>query len=303
MRSLLALSFLVAGCAVHTDDFLRGERDFIAADDDDDATLPSGEGDGLGPNGDVGIWYWEGPPGPDDIDLAAVSGFIANFRDEIEAGEAGTGGVDFNGPTGPDTCALTMWDAADLVVTGGVPGYTEDLEAGDITLTSPTWSEVIVPGSGNTALQYVLELNPDLEVHFGVPYVISSAGGTFPAFGFTQEFVMPTAIHLLGPAPAVFFEAGPDDLELQWEGGEPDNLIHVELLTNTELTTDNALIQCQMVNDGEFSIPGALLAQLPAGQQVNLLLSQNVEVWEDVDGYPVKLTTSTSAQSIGSTPQ
>jgi hypothetical protein len=301
MKHVLVLALFAAGCVVSPSEFNYGERE-VEAGDDDDATLPPGEEDGIGPYGRLGIWYWEQPPSPGDVDYTSVSGFIADFVDEIDPGTAGTGGVDFNGPDGLDDCAITIWDAADTVVSGGTPSVTVDLEAGDITLTSPTWTEVIAPGTGNAAMQYVLEIEPELEVHFDTPYIVSSTGGTFPAFGFTSSLVLQEPIHLLAPAPAVFFEAGPVDLEIEWEGGEAAEPIHLELQTSLELTTGNSLIQCSLTNDGEFVIPGGLLAQFPSGQQVRLLLSQNIDVVEDVDGYPVTLQASTSAQSLGATP-
>ncbi|MEE2827818.1 MAG: hypothetical protein VX498_01405 [Myxococcota bacterium] len=302
---VLLLGLLLLGCGDNSGDFLRGELagqddDDLAGDDDDDDDDDDGEpgGPGVGPRGGFGIWYWEMPPGPSGGDYESVAGFIAEFVDEITSSVPGTGGVTIASPDTPDTCVATVWDADEQTIKGGTPGQVEPLHAGNLTLSSPTWTAVLEPSWGKGGFQYGLELNPDYEVHFETYYTLEATGGTFPAFLSDTSLLVPDPVHLVLPSPSEYYEVGPEDFEIEWTGGSQDEL-WLEFHNGGGLETDNVQINCRPLNDGSFVVPGTLTQLFAPGDEVVLLLSQpRSEVFE-VGDYSLGVGSASSSQSSG----
>jgi hypothetical protein len=86
-------------------------------------------------------------------------------------------------------------------------------------------------------------------------------------------------------------------LELEWAGGSEETL-WLELHNETVLTTGNAQVTCEIVNDGAFVVPAELIAQLPP-DSIRLILGQPVSGVIEVDGYQVGIGSTSSAEARG----
>lgn len=302
MRTLLfpALALLI-GCPTTTPEFdwddpidLPDDIDDPADDDDDDEPQ-------LGPGGSMGIWYWELPP-PSGDGVMSGAGFIANFWEDLQAGTPGVPvnpGFEWDSPQGTDDCAINVYDAADLEVTGGVPGVSEERDAGIITVTSPNWSIDVEPWPTTTQQsQYYWEIDPDNEVHFDTLYDISVEGAEFPGFESIGDLLVPDAIHFIDPLPAGSFAIPTGDFVIEWDGGSLDE-VFIELHHGNQLEFDNVSIHCTALNDGEFSIPAAMTELLPAGELLNLTIGQPRNVSVLVGDIVVDVGSSASAQANG----
>jgi hypothetical protein len=304
--SLLISLFFVSACPQPDIDNPWDEYDDDdAANDDDAATDDDDDEPQLGPGGSIGIWYWELPP-PDPADGVMIgAGFVGNFWEDLVPGVPGkpvNGPYDWEGPDGLDDCALNVYDEADMEYTEGTPGVSEERDAGVITLESPNWSVDIEPWATTTqGSQYYFELDPYYEVHFDTFYDITVEGATFPAFDSFAELLVPDAIHLVYPVQAEQFELGAADFDIEWEGGSLDQ-IWIELHHGSMLEFGNASITCVADNDGAFSIPAAMIAQLPAGELLNLSISQPRNVTVVVEDIEVDVGSAASATANGTRP-
>ena len=301
MRALPLLLLLLGlpACAVPDgDDFASSDDDDAVADDDD---TDDGEGPQLGPGGSFGIWYWELPP-PSGDGVMSGAGFIASFWEDITAGTPGTrvnGPVTWDSPLGADDCAVNVYDEADLEMTGGTPGLSEERDAGIITVVSPNWSVDVEPWPTTTQQsQYYFELDPDYDVHFDLFYEVSVEGADFPAFDSFDDLLVPDALHLIDPVPAEQFSIGTGDLIIEWDGGSADEL-WIELHHGSMLEFGNASIQCIALNDGQFTIPAAMTQQLPQGELLNLTIGQPRNVTVTVGTIEVDVGSSASATANG----
>lgn len=303
-RHLLIITtlLLLGGCCDNRGDFLRGDRapageddgDGLPADDDDDAV----GGPGAGPGGNFGIWYWEMPPGDSGGDYVSVAGFLGSFADQVTESIPGTGGLEWNHPEEPDSCAATIWDADDRRVTGGTDGQTDPLHAGTITLSSPSWSVDLEPEWNRGFFHYGLELNPDYEVHFETYYELEATGATFPGFDSTAELLVPAPLHLLSPAPSDDFEVSDEDFTIEWVGGSFEEL-WLEFHNGGGLEYNNVQINCRPLNDGSFTIPGELLDLFEPQDQLVILLSQPRNVSLVVGEHSIDVGSAASVQASG----
>ena len=228
--SCLCLLLLLGGCSDVGSEFSRwsegdpSDPDGDGGPDDDDAA-PGGPG--AGPGGFFQIGYWDEVPKAGESVGGGGAGFNAGFSDEVTRGIPATGGVEFNSPAGPDSCAVTVWDAADTETEGGSPGESLPLHAGVVTLTSPSWSIDIEVDWQNGEFHYNAEFDPQWQIHFETYYEVSATGGTFPAFHSTEDLLVPDPIHLLSPDPDTGFEVSDEDFLIEWVGGSAEEL-HLE---------------------------------------------------------------------------
>jgi hypothetical protein len=280
----------------------EGQDDDDATSDDDDAVADDDDGGPqLGPGGSIGIWYWE-QADPSGSGLMVGGGFIGHFWEDISAGTPGTrvnGPMDWDSPQGPDDCSVNVWDEADLETTGGTPGVSEERDAGVITLSSPSWSVDIEPWPTTTQhSQYYFELEPALATQFDTYYDIDVEGDEFPAFQTSADLLVHDALHLVDPAAVDGFTLDGADLDITWTGGSADT-IWIELHHGSTLEFDNASINCVALNDGSFTIPGDMIAQLPADVLLNLTLGQPRNVTVVVGDIEVDVGSSASTMTNG----
>lgn len=289
MRAQIAIlaAALLAACADNP-----GASFDQAGPDDDDV-------EALGPRGRFGAWYWE-QPDPGGAGYQTTAGFNGTFTRVIRASVPGEGGIEWASP-GQDDCAVTTWDAEDAETTGGVPGEYEEMDAGTITLSSPTWSVDLEPWDHGGNSQYYFELNPDHEVFFEEYYVVEASGEDFPAFESASDLLVPAALHMTQPPTAGYFEMADGDFEVRWDGGSLET-IWIELHASEEHEFDNVQVNCNADDDGSFVIPADTVALLPRGERLVLALQQPRNTSFEVDGYLVDVGSGASAQAAGERP-
>ncbi len=288
----LAASLGLVGCPQAPGD---GSWDRQWPDDDDD-DLPDGEDPQR--RGTLGLWYWEFPD-KQTGEFRRGAMFSASFEDVLDAGQPGTGGVVHEPPDGDDACARTVWTAAEAEVTGGVAPTVQRLEAGPLTVTSPTWS-VAAPWQADEA-RYYLELNPDLTMHTGVEYALTATGGGFPAFEQPTVLHVPAALTLTSPATDESWVLPDGDFPFTWVGGSEER-VWIELHTDEARDQGNVLVACNAWNDGAFTIPAALLDAFPPGAAVRLHVHQPVSTTFAVGDAVVDVGSTASAQTLGAAP-
>ncbi|MCA9488540.1 MAG: hypothetical protein KC621_01415 [Myxococcales bacterium] len=245
---------------------------------------------------------WEdtgtGPQLPDDGYLTVV--WVKTNTEQPQAyliGEVytenapGVSGVAFRRPHGPDDCRLTRYTLEQLSQ-GSLPDRTAE-SAGALTLTSPTSAPRTIPLGGDGSYYATLDAGT---VPFGQAWSVSAPGASFPAFDAPDGIGMPAARTL--SAPSAGFSVG-GDLELAWTGG--DGTLLTLTIEATGSSTDRALIQCSVIDDGAFAVPAALTSQLPGGR-VSVRLDQSRTDHLEVDGRWLRLTGSVVDVVVGSAP-
>jgi hypothetical protein len=232
-------------------------------------------------NGDVSLVWSQAN---DDPPSAFVIGQVYDIL------EPGVSAVDFAQPGGVDDCALTLYTLEDLQM-GTLPTY-DHLSAGTLTVASGGSAVEIDPTGAN--LVYYVEIEPDA-IAFGGTYEVDAPGDSFP--GFSGEIEMPPMRELIAPAPD-FSAAGA--LTVQWSGGDPDQelLLRLEGM-NTE--GDRALVICRVENDGEHTVPEAIIDEFPSGR-LSVHLQQQVRNHALIGDRAVRLNGSVVHIVVGSAP-
>jgi hypothetical protein len=204
--------------------------------------------------------------------------------------EPGVTAVEFAQPRGVDDCALTSYTLEDLQQ-GSLPTY-DHLSAGTLTLGSGGSALDVDPTGAN--MLYYRELEPG-GVAFGGSYELDAPGGSFP--GFSGQIDLPPMRQMLAPTPD-FVAAGA--LTVQWSGGDPDE----ELLLRLEgmnMQGDRALVICRVDNDGEHTVPEAIIDELPNGR-LSVHLEQRYQTHVIIDERAVRLSGSVVHIVVGSAP-
>ncbi len=304
-----ALLALLLGCPVqppYTDD--DGADDDGADDDgaDDDAADDDGADDDAGDDdagdddsapdavdGYVSISFYESPDGMGGtLTGATLSG---SFYDVIS--EA-SGGVSYGMPAAVDDCALTLYDYDDL--TGGQAAVYDYLDAGVLTVSGPG-GPFTPPFAdlGNGYWAYQMSLQPGSQLQFGATYGVAASGDEFPAFDAPGSLEMPAAIQLLSPSQTgpAFSLGGP--LDVAWSGGDPGTVMIYVSVASPQL--DYGYIACEASNDGAFTVPAALIQQLPDGSATLSLMQSN---WTQVaaGGRWVTVAGMITLNAIGTKP-
>jgi hypothetical protein len=261
-----------------------------------DAGSASNTGGDTDTNGDTETGGEQEEP-PDDGYVSVVwtqanddpaSAFV--IAQVYEIVEPGVAAVDFAQPRDVDDCALTLYTLEDLQM-GMLPTYDHQ-SAGTITLDSGGSTVEIDPSGAN--LVYHRELEPN-EIAFGGTYDVDAPGDSFP--GFSGQIDMPPMRELIAPAPD-FSAAGA--LSVQWSGGDPDE----ELLLRLEgmnAEGDRALVICRVDNDGEHTVPEAIIEQLPSGR-LSVHLQQQHRTHVFIGERAVRLDGSVVHIVVGSAP-
>ena len=254
--------------AVGDDDDAVGDDD-DAVGDDDDATIPEST------DGNIALTLYRMPDGVGGVNEGGS--FSAMFFEELAAP---TGGVVYDMPAGPEDCAVTTYTYSDLV--GGTPGQYDYLSAGPLTVQGPGGSFTVQPSFGGGVVSYseLLQLGSDLVP--GATYEIDAAGADLSPFHATIE--MPADLTVTSPPIAQSFSA-PGALDIQWSGGENASVwISVSVVAGQNY----GYVYCEANNDGSFSVPSTVMAQLPSGD-ATLTVTQPLWDYVEVDGYWIYL--------------
>ncbi len=295
LACVLTLTLAVLGCPGGDDDDTTpsGDDDSAATDDDDDDTTATDDDDDTAPgdvDGEILIELNEFSNGGGG--QVATGRVYAQFYDVLSPA---SGGVAWNEATELDTCAVTLYTWDDLQTE--TPASVEYESAGTLTVTSMGGSTDIEPISAGVTTFYQTMLTPGSQMPYGVMYSLSAPGDVFPAFDFADALEMPPEMHLTNPTPSQYATfAG--DLLVQWTGGGNDAVF---LSVNVVASTDYGRVHCMADNDGEFTIPGTDLAQLPSGDGT-LSLQHHDENYVDAAGRWVRLKGGYGLDVLGSAP-
>lgn len=261
---------LLVGCPDTSDDFggdddtgpSSGDDDASGGDDDDlgdDDSAAGGDDDDSAPgdvDGFVAVHYSEIPGIHGGIAYHLT--FTAGFQEVLQAGTPDTG-VEFAGATAVDTCAVTHYSAADIQP--GTPAVVEHLSAGTLTLDGPSGSFEIEPTQQGDTIDYAAEFTPGPELEAETTWSIHATGDTFPPFDGPDALILSSALHLVSPSPADYFEIA-GDVALEWTGGSLADAV-LEIVDDSLEDDDNTYVHCWITNDGSFVVPASVTGQLP----------------------------------------
>lgn len=181
-------------------------------------------------------------------------------------------------PSG-DTClvmdddALSAGDALPLSIYADSLGGSTTIGAGDtVGLSSPAGTLVelqrttlgelsVSPG----ATVYEADFDADLGALPG-SVAVDVPGDEFPAFAAVP---LPDVEPFELLSPATFDEASPVSL-FRWTPGTGDAYVRLRLGLLDDETFEFATLDCQLVDDGEFSVGDATLAELGAGTPLSI---------------------------------
>jgi len=309
----VAGAFIVTGCpAGHhddddaddpvTDDDTGGTPDDDDTTDDDDSSIPADDDSADDDSADDDTFDPDETGGHVTLNIGrSVSGgmftqssnFSASFSDCVEPGSGGVEFVDY--PENPDECGLFVYSYSDMA--GYVPGEYVYLSAGPITVAGPNVIETFVMDP--SLHMYHGSFPDEMPLAFGDTYTVQAAGDGVPSF--TALMTMPLDLTLLTPSlyDTAVFEG---DVHVQWTGGDVDPLTMGLSVTSNDLFDPvTGWIACYAANDGDFTIPAALVDQLPPGQG-SLFVTAAVTDYQQVDGRWIAFNASFSSNVTGYAP-
>ncbi len=283
---------LLPGCPSDDDDDDNGpDDDDSAATDDDDVTDDDDDDTGDDDtsdddtyvpeetDGQITLTYSEEPAGGGGVSRSGR--FYAHFPTEISPGSGDYVPL----PTDLDQCEVAIYNDNDL--SGFTPPTYSYESAGTMTVSGP-WGDMLTdPFMAGDEVYYQLIVDPDTQLEFGGWYGVSAAGGDFPAFDAPYRLEMPPELILTTPSVAQPFHVQ-NALDVAWSGGDPDEPVGL-FLTSMYIATwpweESAygFLACQAANDGQFTIPGGMLGQMPEGD-ASFVLLHSVTHYKEVDG-------------------
>jgi hypothetical protein len=184
---------------------------------------------------------------------------------------------------GVDDCELKRFvNGGCCGVGGGWDGYSSsgaDYIAGDQTGPMPARDDAGIGAS------FEVELD---EAAFGQSYGFETHGPEGSAMSFPSLVTLPEQAELTSPALAPNAQLKNEALALEWTGDGPNPLfIHLRAYDAEYPFSDYSTayeIHCEVVDDGAFEIPKALIEQIPGGQFVSLELERVDHTLESVEG-------------------
>jgi hypothetical protein len=196
---------------------------------------------------------------------------------------------------GVDTCELAYFDGS----SGWAEGTLEWLTAGIVTLSSGGDEAVLDEYEGGLVVNYYADLmSLELTPRYGEEYALSVSGDAAAGFEIAPLFVLPALLDI--EAPALDATLPRAALAIAWTGATGSGLARVRLKASDASSTgvDHYEIDCAVVDDGEFEIPGELMEALPAGWQVELVVSRSQRVVHPIPGDLDFIATAESS-SVG----
>ncbi len=280
--ALLAASGLIlAGCpetpVADDDDSASGDDDTGDDDVGDDDSFSLEETDGM-----VSLLYSE-------VMGVGVGVFSASFHEILQQPSIG---VELNLPNVTDECVATTFNENDVEAVDGEYLYES---AGTLTLTGPGGSWDVQPQvQPGDVIAYQQQFPGGNGLDFDATYDVSAAGDEFPAFEASGMLRMPPQITLTAPTSPLALGG---DLDLAWSGGGGDQLIVVVYAGNE--AGDLGYIYCSLENDGQYTIPGAVVDELPLdGTQMLMFEDVNFDPM-DVEGRPITFMAGTAVTLMG----
>lgn len=182
-------------------------------------------------------------------------------------------------PSEPDQCATAQYTLDD--VENMDLGEYVDQSAGSIALSGQGLSVDLEPALEDGQLAYRADFEEG-EITYGTDYEVSATGEDFPAFSGVLETTEPIEVVSLDG-----YDTLDGDVSILWEGTDGAHAYVVLAVVTAEF--DARGIVCTVENDGSFTIPGALVAELPQGSP-SLMLQQFNYRRQEVEGRSLGFT-------------
>lgn len=194
----------------------------------------------------------------------------------------GASAVIFAQPNGVDQCALTLYQLVDLGL--GTANTLVHQSAGTLTVENPSTGDLVYVFRAQNV--YYRDILPATDMPLDGSYIVTAPGDVFP--GFTGEVKLPRERLLAEPAHGFTTPGG--DLQLVWTGGDPGQIrLQVDAQDSEPTATQSrGHLECQIANDGAFTVPGALIDQLPDGR-LSIHMAQVDTTWVETAGRWVLL--------------
>jgi hypothetical protein len=133
---------------------------------------------------------------------------------------------------------------------------------------------------------------------FASTWDVSALGSAFPAFDLLGDIEVPGDVILQFPGADFVLES---PFDLRWSGGDPDVSVTIRITATDIVGVANGRIVCEVPNDGAFSVPAPLIAQMPPGVATAQVEHLRRTVSE-VDGRAVRLEGVVSTLRVGTRP-
>jgi hypothetical protein len=181
---------------------------------------------------------------------------------------------------GLDDCGLSQYGQDGI----GTSAELTWLDPGAVDLVDGAGASPMLRAPGGFALNYTTDPYDYAAVVSGDTYGLSVAGSAgpeswdgFAAVELPDLVTVPDRLEVTSPAPL-----GPGvalaraDTELQWTGTSDGP---VTILLQTLGDAPWYYLTCSVADDGSFTLPGALLSQLPAGAGALIRVTRANETW------------------------
>jgi len=246
-----------------------------------------------GTDGDLGVdeRWWEETEGGVALLHVQMPGFGSSVAFQARFADIVTPAADDvypQAPQDPDECATAQYTLED--VQNMDPGEYIEQSAGTITVDGEGLSLDLEPTMEDGQLVYYAELEEN-EVTYGGVYEVAAKGDEFPAFSGVLE-----TTELIDLVSLDGFDTLDGDVSIQWEGNDGAHAF-VTLVSMTE-EYDAGGIVCSVENDGDFTIPGELVADLPDGNPSFLLQQYNFRR-QEVDGRSLGFMAGSAVMYLG----
>lgn len=192
---------------------------------------------------------------------ASDSAFGAMAQFAVIKGSSGDFGEVIDPLEGIDDCGVSKDSGA------GVAANVDFYDAAEVSLIDAMAVRPLSlsPASNNDFYQYVAELSEQgVAPRFGQSYGLKIAGGSFGAAFETSTLRLPDELVLNELGQTAHVEQ--KDLRLTWAGAGAQPLYLRMLVSKSPTDLNDAYrIDCRIKDDGEFVVPGSVLALAPSG--------------------------------------
>jgi hypothetical protein len=191
----------------------------------------------------------------------SYSGFGATAQFAVIKGSGGDFGEAIDPLEGVDDCGI--WQDSGAGIAANIDFYDADeVSLIDATTVRPL---SLSPASHDDFYQYIAELSEQgIAPRFGESYGVRVAGGSFGAAFETSTLRLPDELVLNELGQTAHVEQ--KDLRLTWAGtGAQPLYLSMMVSKNPTALNDAYRIDCLIKDDGEFVVPGHVLAAIPSG--------------------------------------
>jgi len=276
-----------------SDDDASGDDD---ASDDDASDDDASDDDASGDDDTF-------PPAEDTHGGISLAWFAGDYGFEYEAMTAGAvfydlvdydpeaGAPDELDPyEGLDDCAL--WRFTDPGTGGGTTVYRS---AGTVRIETIDWVVELDPQHSGSVISYSSDLSgAGLDPPWGDPVLFEAEGDDVPGFSLDPPGSFPEPIEVTQPDLSYEAPLVRDDVRFRWSGSSGQPLTLGVGASNGAGTVSWSL-WCRVEDDGDFTVPGELMAELPAGGSASVYVQRGAFEYVEISpDYWIYLVASAS---------